>query len=75
MSDQKHEYIQCDACQTEARKQHQGGVWGHVEPPEGWIHVVNRNRSKLWDLCPECAKAFTSWLLERAGIKPTEQTA
>lgn len=67
MADNQYEYVTCDCCGSEARKERQGvyGGGSYCSPP-GWAHTTNRDHKKLWDLCPECHKALTAWLLERA---------
>jgi hypothetical protein len=69
MAEVTHAYVVCDCCQTETRKDGRpGGIGGGVcIPPEGWLMVVNRLGKRMWDVCPECSKAFTKWLLKRAG--------
>lgn len=68
MTDHCYAYVECNGCSAEARKTCGYSFGSREAQPDGWIEVDNRDREKLWDLCPECAKAFTTWLLERAGI-------
>lgn len=72
MTEHQYDYVQCDACAVEARKEttHSFGREYHKAPP-GWLDVSNRDGKKLWDLCPECAKEFTKWLIAAAAEKQT----
>ena len=75
MSDQTYQYVTCDCCMSEVRKEHIAGCMGGGRdvPPAAWLLVCNRDQKKLWDICPECAKEFTTWLLRRAGHIVDEQ--
>lgn len=75
MSDHTYDYVSCNGCDREERKQKLGPFARTPYPPDGWVAVEDNKGRKQWDLCPDCNAAFVRWLMERNGALPKKETA